>query len=179
VCDSDKLYSLAKTRDWTNVDENGVSWDKNFVPWKFKDDAKLADRGASFSASFVAWKGYENDYGVRWDYDRSANTYKRFNGGVAHTDLETKEQLTAKDVVILFAKETGPVDDHGHLLYADIGSGQGMVFADGKVTQVTWKKADRTARTRFYDSAGREVEFNRGQIWIEMLPTGTTVKINK
>jgi hypothetical protein len=58
VCDSDKLYKLAATRDWTNTDENGLAWDKNFQQWKFKDDAKPADRGASFSACFFAWKGY-------------------------------------------------------------------------------------------------------------------------
>ncbi len=175
TCVTDKLLSLAAQRGWTNVDANGVAWDKNFQSWKFKDDAKLSDRTASFSASFVAWKGYESDYGVRWDYDRATNTYKRFNGGVAHIDLESKQQLTAHDVVILFAKETGPVDEHGHLLYANIGSGDALVFEDGKVIKGTWQKPLRTSRTKFYDGTGKEINFNRGQIWIEMLPTGTPV----
>jgi hypothetical protein len=179
VCDSDKLYKLADTRDWSNVDAKGVAWDKNFESWTFKDDAKASDRGASFSANFVAWKGYENDYGVKWNYDKTTNTYKRFNGGLPHTDLETKEQLTAKTIIIEFAKETGPVDDHGHLLYGNIGSGTGMIFEDGKVINITWKKADRSSRTTYYDNSGREVTLNRGQIWVEMLPTGTTVNITK
>lgn len=175
VCLSDKLYKLAAERGWTNVDTKGVAWDKNFEPWKFKDDAKEAERGASFSASFVAWKGYEKDYGVRWDYDRVINTYKRFNGGSSHTDLETKEQLTAKVVLILFAKEIGPVDDHAHLLYNNTGSGDSLIFQDGKVTKATWKKPTLASRTKFADAAGKEVNFNRGQIWIEMLPIGTKV----
>ncbi len=175
VCFSDKLYKLASERGWTNVDAKGIAWDKNFVSWKFKDDAKDADRGASFSASFVAWKGYESDYGVRWEYDRTTNSYKRFNGGKPHLDLETKQQLTAKVVVMLFAKETGPLDEHLHLLYANIGSDTMMVFQDGKVTKGTWSKPSRTSRTKFYDVNGKEVMFNRGQIWIEMVPTGTPV----
>ncbi|MCL4359859.1 DUF3048 domain-containing protein [Patescibacteria group bacterium] len=175
VCVSDKLYSLAAERGWTNVDASGISWDAHFTGWKFKDDAALSDRPASFSASFVAWPGYESGYGVQWVYDRATNTYKRYNGGQPQTDLETKQQLTAKDVVILFAKETGPVDGHGHLLYADVGSGDAVVFEDGKTVQGTWKKPDRNARTLFYDGTGREVSFNRGQIWIEMLPTGTKI----
>ncbi len=174
VCVSDKLLSLAATRGWTNVDASGVSWDKNFVPWKFKDDAKASDRGASFSATFTAWKGY-SDYTVQWVYDKSSNSYKRFNGGVVQTDLETKEQLTAKDVVILFADETGPVDEHGHLLYDNIGTGDGILYQDGKIIKVTWKKPVRTSRTQFFDTNGKEVSFNRGQIWIEMLPTGTPI----
>jgi hypothetical protein len=175
VCNSDKLYKLAEDRDWTNVDVKGVAWDKNFQPWKFKDDAKTEEKGTVKSISFVAWKGYETDYGVRWDYDPIQNNYLRFNGGVPHKDLETDEQLNAKAVVIQFAKETGPVDEHAHLLYANTGSGDGIVFQDGKATKITWKKYDRTSRTKFYDTIGKEIQFNRGQIWIEMLPIGTSV----
>jgi len=175
TCVTDKLIKLASQRGWTNVDAKGVAWDKNFTPWKFKDDAKQADRGASLSASFVSWKGYEKEYGVRWEYDAATNMFKRFNGGVPHTDLETKKQLTAKSIVIMFAKETGPVDDHAHLLYANIGSGDGLLLQDGKVTKITWKKADKSARTTFFEINGKEVTLNRGQLWIEMLPIGTPV----
>ncbi|MBI5018751.1 DUF3048 domain-containing protein [Candidatus Gottesmanbacteria bacterium] len=176
VCVTDKLISLAKTKGWTNVDAAGVPWDKGFVPWKFKNDAKESERGTSTSISFSAWKGYEREYGVRWDYDKVANVYKRFNGGVPHTDLENKQQLTAKVVAILFAKETGPVDTHAHLLYDNMGSGEGLVFQDGKAIKAVWKKETRTARTKFFDAAtNKEIEFTRGQIWIEMLPTGTPV----
>lgn len=176
VCFTDKLYNLAATRGWTNVDAKGVSWDKTFESWKFKDDADASQRGASFSASFVAWKGYEKEYGVRWDWDPASNAYKRFNGGVAHTDLENKQQLTAKVVVIQFAKEIGPVDDHAHLLYENVGVGTGLVWQDGKEVPITWKKTTRSARTKFYDASGKEVALNRGQIWIELLPIGTPIK---
>lgn len=175
TCVTDKLIKLAAKRGWTNVDAKGVAWDKNFTSWKFKDDAKESDRGASFSASFVAWKGYEKEYGVSWEYDRATNSFKRFNGGVAHIDLENKKQLTAKSVVIQFAKETGPVDDHMHLLYANIGTGDGLLFQDGKATKISWKKPLRTDRTKFFDTQGKEVILNRGQLWIEMLPVGTQV----
>lgn len=176
VCFTDKLYKLAAERGWTNLDAKGVKWDVNFQAWQFKDDAKEADRAASFSASFVAWKGYEREYGVRWEYDRVGNNYKRFNGGIAHMDLETKTQLTAKVVVIVFAKEIGPVDDHAHLLYNTIGAGEGLVLQDGKATKVTWKKADLRARTKLYDASGKEVALNRGQVWFELLPIGTSVR---
>jgi len=174
VCVTDKLLKIAAERGWTNVDASGVSWDKNFTSWKFKDDAKDNDRGASFSASFTAWKGY-SDYSVKWVYDKVANVYKRFNGGAPHMDLETKQQLTAKNIIVLFADETGPVDEHGHLLYDNIGSGPGLLYQDGKNIKITWKKLNRNTRTQFFDASGKEISFNRGQIWIEMLPTGTPI----
>jgi len=175
VCQTDKLIKMASDRGWTNVDSKGVSWDKKFVPWKFKDDAKEADRGAVTSISFVAWKGYEKDYGVQWTYDKATNSYKRNNGGQPHKDLETDEQLTAKTVIIMFAKETGPVDDHMHLLYNNIGSGTGLLFEDGKAEKITWEKEDRSSRTIFTGANGKEIQMTRGQLWVHMLPIGTTV----
>ena len=175
VCQTDKLFKLASDRGWTNVDSKGVSWDKKFEPWKFKDDAKEADRGTTNAISFVAWKGYEKDYGVQWTYDKTTNTYKRNNGGVPHKDLEIDEQLTAKAIVIQFAKEIGPVDDHMHLLYNTIGAGSGLLFEDGKAEKITWEKEDRAGRTKFMGANGKEIQFTRGQLWIHMLPIGTAV----
>jgi len=175
VCQSDKLYALAAERGWTNVDAKGVSWDKKFEPWKFKDNAKEADRGSIATISFTAWKGYEKEYGVSWKYDKTNNMYLRENGGAPHMDLETEEQLKASAVIILFVKETGPVDDHMHLLYGNIGSGNGLLFQDGKSEKITWQKPDRSARTIFSNSSGKEIVFTRGQLWVEMLPIGTTV----
>lgn len=175
VCVSDKLYKLAEERGWTNVDTAGTPWDEDFEPWKFKEDAPQAERGASSSASFTAWEGYEREYGVRWDYDPLANVYKRVNGSNPHTDLETLIQLTAKVVIIQFAKEVGPVDGHAHLLYENIGKGTGLLLQDGKVLDIAWQKPTRTSRTKFYYE-NKEVELNRGKIWIELLPIGTEVK---
>jgi len=176
ICLSDNLYDIAKERGWTNVDENGVSWNKNFESWKFKDDSKESERPTAFSAEFTAWKGYEKEYGVRWEYDRATNSYKRFTGGVAQTDLDGGEQLMAKNVALQFSKETGGLDEHAHLLYQTTGEGKATILLDGKKIEGSWRKKDRTARTKFYDERGREIEFNRGQIWIEVLATGTEVK---
>lgn len=176
VCYTNGLYAVASVdRKWTNVDAKGVAWDARFKSWSFKDDAKEGERGSSQSASFVASKGYEVTFGVRWDYDPISNSYKRVMGGDPHIDLETKKQIEAKVVILQFAKEVGPVDDHLHMLYENIGSGDVKILEDGKVIKATWKKVKRTDRTQFYDTGGKEVKFNRGQIWVELLATGTPV----
>lgn len=175
VCDSYKLYELAKERGWTNVDEDGVSWDEDFTPWSFKDGEGGAQDQAVSPIEYVAWDGYEGSMGALWEYDSTSNVYKRSTGGSVHTDLETDEQLSASVVVVQFADEIGPVDDHLHLLYENIGTGDAIVFQDGKVTEGTWKKSTRSARTVFYDDNGEEMVFTRGRIWISMLPTGTDV----
>ena len=174
VCVSNKLYDIAKSRGWTNVDEDGVSWDEDFRSWKFKEEKPLEARGSVSEISFGFWEGYDA-YNVAWQYDKENNNYKRLNGGEPHMDLSTNQQLTAKNVVVQFAVETGPVDVHKHILYDTIGGDDALIFLDGNVIEGSWKKKSRTARTIFYDEKGKEVEFNGGEIWIEIVPAGNKV----
>jgi len=169
VCFSDNLYKIAEKRGWTNVDRKGIPWDKNFTKWSFREDAKEDAKGAVNSIKLVFSEGYAK-YDVLWEYDKIKNEYKRNNGGIAHLDLETKEQLTAKNVVIQVTKLVGAVDDLGHLLFITIGSGKALIFQDGKVTVGTWTKKTRISKTMYYDSIGQEIKFNRGNVWIEIIP---------
>jgi hypothetical protein len=50
------------------------------------------------------------------------------------------------------------------------GTGVAEIYLDGKKIAGTWKRASISDRTTFYDETGKEVVFNRGQIWIEVLP---------
>lgn len=170
VCFSDNLYKIAQKREWTNVDEDGISWDKNFKSWTFKDDAPSSDRGTTNTVSIIFSPGYSK-YDVSWNYDATEGTYKRVSGGAPHFDLEAQQQLSAKNIVVQLTKITGPVDDHGHLLYGTIGTGKALIFQDGKVIEGTWSKKTRTARTVYFDEKGKEVKFNKGPIWIEVIPS--------
>ncbi|MCR4263329.1 MAG: DUF3048 domain-containing protein [Candidatus Roizmanbacteria bacterium] len=174
VCVSNNLFEIAKDRGWTNIDEDGVSWDKSYTSWKFKDDAEPGDRGAVDQIDLYFWNGY-TAFDVTWEYDAVQNVYKRVNGGQPHKDLETDQQLIAKNVVIQFSEETSGVDEHKHLLYDTIGSDDALIFQNGEVIEGTWSKQSRTARTRFFDENGKEIQFVRGEIWIEIVPAGNNV----
>lgn len=174
VCLSENLYKIASERGWTNVDEKGVSWDKNFTSWKFKKEADTADRGDASKIEFGFWRGYK-DYDVTWQYDKENNLYKRLSGGKPHLDLDTNQQITAKNVIVQLVAETGPVDEHKHMIYGTIGKGDAFIFQDGKVIKGSWSKKTRVARTMFYDEKGSEVKFNPGEIWIEIVPAGNEV----
>ncbi len=178
VCHSDKLYDLAKKREWTNVDENGVAWNKNFESWKFKEEPKDSVDGSVKSISFAHWESMVAEYGVKFEYDKTSNTYKRSTGGKPHMDLETNEQLAPKNVVIQFAKETIGVDEHGHVIYGTIGTGKALIFQDGKEISGTWKKINRIARTKFFDEKGKGIQFNPGQIWIDVVSLDTKIATN-
>lgn len=174
VCLSENLYDIAEERGWTNVDEEGVSWDEDFTPWKLKEEAPASDRGTVMTIDLYFWKGYEG-YDVTWQYDKELNEYKRLTGGEIHKDLLTDTQLTAKNVVVQYTVETGSVDEHKHLLYKTIGGGEALIFMDGKAIEGSWSKKSRTNRTKYLDDKGKEISFNPGIVWVEIVPTGNTV----
>lgn len=185
-----KLWDFAATkRGLTNVstdDQTGktVPWDANFVKWSFKDDAAVADRPAASSAEFGLSNiqaAYSGNYIVRWQYDHDSNSYLRFSGGAEHRDLDTGQQILAKNVVLMFttmsiADDGYSEEGHGlHTLYGTKGSGRAKILIDGKVVDGIWTKLTRTSRTVFKDSRGVELKFNHGPIWIEVLPIGQQV----
>lgn len=175
-----KLWDFAKTRGLTNVDKEGESWDKSFVPYVFKDDISLASRPAqSQTIHLEFWNGY-NKYFIDWIYDKAGNLYKRGNGGLPHNDKNTDKQLTAKNIVVLLTDEFNANDgyeNNAHLLYRTKGIGKATVFVDGKKISANWRKDKRTAKTLLFDSDGVPIKFNRGTIWFEILPTDGVVSI--
>jgi hypothetical protein len=175
-----KLWDYAKAnRKLTNVDENKDSWDTDFKPYEFKDDASVSERGKSQTAHLEFWTG-DKSYYVDWTYDPILNVYKRNNGGVPHVDRDTEKQLTAKNVVILSMLESSANDGYEnnvHLLYKNKGTGKAIILMDGKKTTGTWQKSKRIARTELFDSNGSPIKFDRGTIWFEILPLDGVITI--
>lgn len=171
---TDAAYEEAAKRGYGGKGENGKAWDENFTPWKFMDD-KASGSPTAAKISFEFWSN-KPEYEVEWVYDQASNSYKRFNGGKEHNDLEYNNvSLTAKNVVVQFIKERGPVDRNLHMFYTNIGSGKALIFQNGEAIEGTWEKETRTDRTKFLDSKGKEVSFVRGVIWIEGVPSGNDV----
>ncbi len=175
------LYSNPQELYKYGVDTLGWGGNRELKSWKFKDETKievqadLCHVGACKPIVVDFW--YPGDFSAIWNYDSEKNEYSRSTGydendqPIPHLDQETKEQIKVKTLVVQFATETSIVgDEKNRLDYELIGSGEGMVFMDGGVTNVTWSKAGRDDRTMFYDQNGNEFEFNRGKIWISIVP---------
>ena len=90
-------------------------------------------------------------------------------------DLETNSQLSAKNVVILFTTEKGPVDKNLHMLYTAIGTGKALIFQNGGVIEASWEKPERNDMIVFKDKLNKEISFVRGVIWVEVVPNGNSI----
>jgi len=141
--------------------------------WKFKDDSPVAPASAVSSVKFNFWD--TRGYNVEWKYSPDKNAYLRWQAGLEHKDILTGSQLEAKTVIIQFMRETELNDLKVHLLYDTVGEGPARIFVDGRVIKATWSRPDISLRTKYVDEEGEEIEFNRGQVWIEVLPLGMEV----
>lgn len=167
---------------WKKAEERGFNKLVSFESWQFKEEASSSARPTKQSILFNFWD--DLDHTVKWVYDSVTNEYLRFNGqggNEIHRDAATNEQLRAKNVIIQEVPQ-GVVDDgteYPHLAFETIGEGKAKVFLDGRLIEATWKKPDRRERTRFYEAVtGGEISFNRGQIWVEVLPVGNIVTVD-
>jgi len=177
-CSTSKLWEEAEKRGLTDETQNAKgkpSWDEDYISWKFKEDAEPEDRGPAETISFDFWSGYK-DYAVSWAYNPETNTYLRHNADQKQFDQNTQKDLKAKTIIVQYSKETGPVDEHKHMLYQTLGTGKAIVFRDGQKIDATWSKKTRTSKTLFKNSQGNDIKLNTGLIWLEILPVGSEIK---
>lgn len=162
---TDNLWSAGANKGWTGA--------TSYHSWIFKDEASSSARPTTQHLGLGFLGGA--DYKVVWDYDPTTNSYGRNVGGAAAIDRNTNTQILAKTVAVEVVPYTPFDDGTGALNMQDIGSGKAYVFTDGKETDATWKKSSRTDRTIFVDTTGSEIPFNRGPIWIEVVPPGSPI----
>lgn len=167
---------------WNEAPNRYPGWEGfvEFDQWEFNPpeageqpaQALTGSTGLTTSASTISFNFWETSgYEVRWEYDPSTNGYIRYQGGSQQVDAGADNiALLAKNVILQFTKESSFGDKKHHLNYKTVGEGTAKVFLDGKVIDATWKKGSTYARTMFYDSEGEGIKFNRGQVWIEIVP---------
>ena len=136
----------------------------DFIPWKFKDGSSAKDNVPEIKINYSETLSHQ----VVWKYLKDSNKYERWQSNKRHVD-EEGNIIEADNVIIQYAK-TKTLDEIGRKDIDLIGEGQTLIFLDGLAIKGKWSKDSVTTRTIFYDESGKEIEFNRGQIWIEVVP---------
>jgi hypothetical protein len=62
------------------------------------------------------------------------------------------------------------IEGKGRVNWPVTGEGNVDIFHDGQVYRGTWKKADRTSRTLFFDASGNPIPMLQGNSWVEIVP---------
>lgn len=154
--------------------EQNYSTANNFSVYKYKDDPTTESvEGKALPQSQKIGVNFSTaNYNITFDYDQATNSYKRSMAGKADNDRVTGEQVTAKDIVVMTVKRsptTTRINESGYNM-TTVGEGAAKFYLDGKEIIGTWKKSSSADREIFYDSTGKEITFNRGKLWICVIP---------
>lgn len=112
---------------------------------------------------------------VTWRYDPASGRWLRWTAGQPHMDALTGRQLSAANVVVVYAhhQTTDIVEDRLGNLSIEIqiwGSGRVQVFRDGRMFEGQWQRLRREDMLRFLDANGEPIPLKPGNTWFQMAP---------
>lgn len=112
---------------------------------------------------------------TRFDYNAENGNYAKFSFGEPHVDGINGEQLTFKNVIILFIEEK-IVDEEGRLDVDLTSGGSGYYFTNGRYTEITWTRATNDSPFVLKDSDG-EILLSPGKTHITLFNQNNKNKI--
>lgn len=163
------LYSsVARLREYAN----NKGWEK-----------KTEVKGLTFSAAAqpvgqLTKKvviDYPGKYEVVYTFDQEKEVYLRSMEGKPHLDRETGQQLSATNILIVYANKIKVLDSEGRLDLDLLNEGKAVYFIGDQRIEGRWKKANRSAPTYFMDQEGKEIILKPGQTWVQIVAPTTNL----
>jgi hypothetical protein len=146
----------------------------DYETWDFKDDEPTANPS---SEPLIYDFGSGPLYSVQYTYHAETNSYDRQDGGDDHLDANTGKVISPKVVIAQMIPAGTPAGTDGRVNFDVTGTGTAYIAQDGEVIEGVWSKTDRASRTVFRDAEGNRIEFNRGSIWISLIPATGSVSL--
>jgi hypothetical protein len=123
----------------------------------------------SYNASYVLWL-YQAGLGGQ---------YYRWNDGVEHTDRATGQQLSASNVVVLFAphvcdwsvvEDAFNPDANWYSIEIQVwANGPARIFRDGQMYDVTWVRNAADDMVGFVDADNNPFPLKPGKTWFQLV----------
>lgn len=123
---------------------------------------------------------YRDFTSIDWRYDASTGRYYRWADGQKHTDANNGQQISAANLILLFADHTldrsiceFQSGDQCLAFSTEIdlfGEGATIIVRDGLKYEATWKRSFRSEMLTFVDRIGNPFPLQIGNTWIQVIP---------
>lgn len=135
-----------------------------FVGWNFGD---IKSGGIPITSAKISWPAATYDI----DWSPSQARWLVSNNGVANmssSGIQHGPTTFIIQIVEISPSEYG--DKFGGVTpySATVGSGRGFILRDGRYFSANWNRPDEMSGTKWTDSAGTQIPFARGQVWIAL-----------
>lgn len=139
-------------------------------------DASSGEAGEEADEVRMSFAG--NGELIRYVYDDDDGVYRRFHRSVPH-ETEDGTHIGAANVVVQYVQVTeSDIVDAAGLVSPNVdvlGSGDAILFRDGRAVEGRWERPSYGEPTRFTDADGDPMRFARGPTWVELVPRGRDV----
>ena len=164
-----KILSIAERKGYKTTST------KESVLKYVTDEVELTD-GQSAEKITIPYS-YSND--VEYTYDATTKRYQRYSKGVKETDWSTGENITTKNIIITFAKNSvlNDGENKDRQTLSNIGTLNGYYITNGKAIKITCEKTSRSAQTVYKDLDGNEIKVNDGNTYVQICPINAKVTI--
>lgn len=174
------LFSDTETL-WQVTEQRGLNERQDIQGWVFSEEPPTGGTPATFIKI-----PYEPQYvTTEYEYDPVQGVYLRSVLGEPHTDELTGKQLTASNVIVLFAHhaETPILEDtHGGGHYSIQiqlwGEGPAKIFRDGQEYTLKWSRPKRHDLVTFMDDEGNRFPLKPGNSWIQLVPLDFEIEVH-
>jgi len=176
--DTDRIWEYLTKKGWNTPPASPGGW---FFGETAPEDAPAA---SEINIPYPVMK-------VRWRYDEASGKWLRWMGGQPHIDKGTGEQLTADNIVLIYAKHvTTLIVEHGDKrVYSGgvctncsveiqiWGSGPLKILRDGKVYEGVWTRPGRGEPFTMTFEDGSPIPLKPGNSWWQVVPLEMDVTI--
>ena len=139
--------------------------------WTFTSDTATGEPANQVTVPFSTLKN------TKFTYDTATGEYLVEQYNAAYVDATNKEQVSVKNVLVLYtdvSKISG--DTAGRLEVRTTGQGSGVLARDGVVQEITWKRGTPNDMLAFYDANGNEAALSVGCSYINILDSSTPAR---
>ena len=157
----------------------GYRLTNNFAGYPHQPETPLDQRpnGGHLRVAFAG------PFAAEYDYDKATNTYLRTWGNVPDTDKNNGKRNAPKNIAVVFARSEQIEGQYNNVQIGDpwydtSDSGDTYYYFNGQEYKGTWKKDKSRLDSKLflYNESGQEVLFVPGQIWLEILEPGQTLR---
>lgn len=156
-------------RLWEEATRRGINRPQDLRGMVFSEQLSLG--GRPVSTLIVPYRVEP----VSWRYDPGSGRWFRWTAGQPHMDALTGRQLSAANVVVVYAhhQTTDILEDQLGNYSIEIqiwGSGPVRIFRDGRMLEGQWQRFRREDMLRFVDAQGQPIPLKPGNTWFQMVP---------
>lgn len=142
------------------------------------DEIELTDGENVKKADTITIPYFGTQNTVKWEYDSETKKYTRYTKGIKETEESTGEAVTAKNIIIEFARNTTiSGDSSGRQDVNTLGNHEGYYITNGKAEKITCSKTTRKSKTEYTDLNGNVINVNDGLTFVQITPEDAKVEI--